>query len=150
MRLTSVARFNRRRITGTTWDVYLCLVTSEGPQGVRDIWRALRLSSPSLAQYHVNKLLELELIEAAPNGKYFASEVERVGVLRSFVLLRGKLVPRLVFYGALILGILIAYLVFWPFRWDFRDFAVIIVSVFSLSAFFIEAYNQYKGVVHQW
>ena len=51
------------RIHGTTWDVYLCLLTSKKPIGARDVWRKLHLSSPSLAQYHVNKLLNLKLIE---------------------------------------------------------------------------------------
>ncbi|RJS89485.1 transcriptional regulator [Candidatus Bathyarchaeota archaeon] len=133
-----------RRISGTTWEVYLYILTSERPQGVREIWRALNLSSPSLAQYHVNKLLDLGLIEATSEGKYRANESERMDVLRSFVLLRGRLIPRLVFYGALLLGIFLAYILFWPFRWDFRD---LVVSLFSISAFFFEAYNQYRGLV---
>ena len=49
-----------KRIYGKTLDVYLCILTSESSMGVREIWRALNFSSPSLAQYHVNKLLGLE------------------------------------------------------------------------------------------
>ena len=138
---------NRKKISGTMWDVYLHIVTSEKPRGVREIWRGLKLSSPSLAQYHINKLLELKLIEPTPDGKYHANELERMGVLRNFILLRGRLIPRLVFYGALSLGIFLMYLLFWPFRWDFRDFVVLSFSIFSISAFFFEAYNQYKGIV---
>lgn len=140
---------NRRRISGTTWEVYLYILTSERPQGVREIWRGLNLSSPSLAQYHVNKLQDLGLIEPTSEGKYQANEGERVDVLRNFVLLRGRLVPRLVLYGAFLLGLFIAYILFWPFRWDFRDLVVLAVSIFSISAFFFEAYNQYKGLVER-
>jgi hypothetical protein len=144
-----VVKLSRKKLSGTTWDVYLHIITSEKPQGVREIWRSLQLSSPSLAQYHINKLLELKLIEATPHGKYLASEIEQMDVLRSFILLRGRLVPRLVFYGALLLGVFIMYLFFWPFRWDFRDLVVVAVSVFSISSFFFEAYNQYQGVIHR-
>ena len=140
---------SRRRISGTTWEVYLYILTSDKPQGVREIWRGLNLSSPSLAQYHVNKLLDLGLIDHTSEGKYRANEREQRDVLRSFVLLRGRLVPRLVFYGAFLLGILIIYLLFWPFRWDFRDLIVLAVSVFSISVFAFEAYNQYKGLVER-
>lgn len=144
-----MAKSKRKSISGTTWDVYLHIVTSEKPQGVREIWRALNLSSPSLAQYHINKLLELNLIESSPDGKYQANEIERMNALRNFVLLRGRFIPRLMFYGALLLGIFLTYLVFWPIRWDFRDLVVIAISLFSIIAFFYEAYNQHKGLIRQ-
>jgi len=114
--------------------------------GVRDIWRTLKLSSPSLAQYHVNKLLELKLLYQTRDGKYSVKEKEQVEALRSFVLLRGKLIPRLVFYGALIAGVLSAYLIFRSLTWDFRDLVVLIISVISIFAFFFEAYNQYRSL----
>jgi len=142
-----MADANRKRLSGTTWEVYLYILTSDKPPGVREVWRGLNLSSPSLAQYHINKLQDLDLIEPTPEGKYQVNAMEQMDVLRSFVLLRGRLVPRLVFYGALLSGILLAYLLFWPFRWDFRDLVVLVVSVLSISAFFFEAYNQYKGLV---
>ena len=126
--------------------MYLHIVTSEKPQGVREIWRALSLSSPSLAQYHINKLVELALIEPSPDGKYQVNEIERIDALRNFVLLRGRLIPRLTFYGALLIGIFLTYLLFWPIRWDFRDFIVMAISLSSITAFFYEAYNQYKGL----
>jgi hypothetical protein len=138
-----------KKISGTAWDIYLYILTTDKPTGIREVWRALNLSSPSLVQYHINKLLGMKLIEATPEGKYQANDLERMGVLRNFVMLRGKLVPRLVFYGALILGILIMYLLFWPFRFDFRDLVVLLVTVFSATAFLFEAYNQYKGLIEQ-
>ncbi len=134
-----------RRIHGTTWDVYLAILTSKEPVGVREIWRQLGLSSPSLAQYHINKLADLKLIESASGG-YVAKPDQQVEALRSFLVLRGRLVPRFVIYGALILGILASYIIFWPFRWDFRDLATLAFGVFSAAAFFFEAYRQQKGL----
>jgi len=32
-------RQDKRYISGTTWEVYLCILTSREPVGVRDIWR---------------------------------------------------------------------------------------------------------------
>ena len=134
----------RKKLTGTTWDVYLCVLTSVEPIGVRDIWRNLKLSSPSLAQYHINKIRDLKLIETTVEGKYKVNEKEQLYALKSFIKLRGRLVPRLVLYGALVTGMLISYLLLWPFRWDFRDLIVMFISVFSISTLFFEAYNQIK------
>ena len=135
-----------KQIYGKTWDVYLCILTSNAPIGVRDIWRALGLSSPSLAQYHVNKLLELKLIESTPEGKYITNDEERLEALRSFLTLRGMLIPRMVIYAALLSGILTSYVVFWPWRGDFRDVVVLIVTLFSIVAFLFEALKQYRGL----
>jgi len=137
---------NQVSFAATTWNVYLYILTSRDPVGVRDIWRELKFSSPSLAQYHINRLLELGMIAQTQEGKYVASEEKRAETLRSFVLLYGKLVPRLVFYGALIAGILAFYIVFWPFEWNFRDLTVIVVAVISMIAFFFEAYIQYHSL----
>jgi hypothetical protein len=137
---------NQVSFAATTWNVYLYVLTSRDPVGVRDVWRELKLSSPSLAQYHINKLLELGMIGQTQEGKYVASEEKRVETLRSFVLLYGRLVPRLIFYGALVAGILAIYIAFWPMEWNFRDLAVIAVAVISIIAFFFEAYIQYHNL----
>lgn len=135
-----------RSIHGKTWDVYVCILSSKEPRGVRDIWRKLKLSSPSLAQYHVNKLLELNLIEATTDGKYKVNENEQVEALRIFIRLGGRLIPRLVVYGALLSGILVSYLLLWPRRWDFRDLVTLAVGFFSVLAFFCEAYGQHRSL----
>jgi hypothetical protein len=135
-----------KHISGTTWDVYLFILTSKDPVGVRDVWRTLEFSSPSLAQYHINKLLTLSLLHQTSDGKYQVKEKEQIKALRSFVLLRGKLIPRLVFYGALVMGILAAYLFLQPFRWDFRDYVILIIATFSILAFFFEAYGTYRSL----
>ena len=131
------------KIGGTTWDVYLYILTSKS-QGVRDIWRGLKLSSPSLAQYHVNKLLDLGLIETTSTGKYRANEVAQTDILRNFIILRGTLMPRLVIYGTFVLGLFTAYLFFWPFTWNGRDLFTIAIFLFSIITFYWEAYNQSK------
>jgi hypothetical protein len=136
----------KRSISTASWNVYLHILTSREPVGVREVWRELRLSSPSLAQYHVNRLLELGMITQTSEGKYVANEERRIEALRGFLLLHGRLVPRLVFYGALIAGILTFYVMAWPIGSNFRDLTVIAVATISIAAFFFEAYVQYRGL----
>ena len=94
----------------------------------------------------MNRLLELGMIAQTSEGKYVASEEKRVEALKGFLLLYGKLVPRLVFYGALIAGILAFYLIAWPIELNFRDLTLIAVATISILAFFFEAYVQYRGL----
>jgi hypothetical protein len=133
-------------VTGTTRRVYLYILSSRTPVGVRDVWRGLDLSSPSLAQYHINKLLELELIDIDQFGKFQANAQTKLDVLQNFLFLRGKVVPRLVIFGVLSVGLLIVYILLWPFTGDFRDLIVVAFSLFSASILFFEAYNQNKGL----
>jgi len=135
-----------KQIYGKTWDVYLCILTSSAPIGVREIWRALGLSSPSLAQYHVNKLRDLRLIESTTGGKYVTNDEERLEALRSFLMLRGMLIPRMVVYAALLSGVLASYVLFWPWRGAFRDLVTLSVTLFSVAAFLFEAVKQYRGL----
>jgi hypothetical protein len=135
--------FSNKRIHGTTWVVYLYIVTSKEPKGVRSIWRGLKLSSPSLAQYHINKLLDLEVIKSSPDGKYHLNEDEPVEALNNFRRLRGRLISNLFIYGTFLLGIFISYLLFWPFKWDFRDIVTLTVCAIGVFAFFFEASKQH-------
>jgi hypothetical protein len=135
-----------KRIYGKTLDVYLCILSKEKGIGVRDIWRELEFSSPSLAQYHVNKLLDLRLIEPDLDGKYSINDEESIEALRSFLLLRGMLIPRLTIYAALLTGLMISYLSFYPWSGDARDLTVLFIGLFSIGAFIGEALKQYRGL----
>lgn len=140
------ARKAGRYLSGVIWEVYLYILTSNEPVGVRDVWRGLSLSSPSLAQYHINNLLEAGLISQTRDGRYLAEEKAKLDVLRNFVLLRGRLISRTIFYGAFTLGLFIVYLSVWPFKWDMRDFVVLIICTVSMVGFFYEARSHHKGL----
>jgi hypothetical protein len=135
-----------KRIYGKTLDVYLCILTSDESIGVREIWRKLNLSSPSLAQYHVNKLVDMRLIRTDFEGRYTVNDQESIEALRSFLLLRGMLIPRLTIYSALIIGLIASYLIYYPWRGDFRDLTVMFIGLFSATAFIFEAIKQYRGL----
>ena len=53
----------KKDISGTTRNIYLYILTSKEPVGVRELSRNLNLSSPSLAQYHINKLMDMNLLK---------------------------------------------------------------------------------------
>ena len=97
-------------LKGNTLRVYWYLLKSGGSSvGVRETQRALSFSSPQLAAYHLDKLVELGLVERK-RGEYFLAKTVKVGVLKQFMKFGGFLIPRYVFYAATFTTLLILYL----------------------------------------
>ena len=85
------------QLKGNTLRVYVYALKKRRV-GVREVQRALRLSNPSLAQYHLNKLRELGLLREEGGDHEVASEV-KVDLMRDFLRVRTMIVPRFVFYA---------------------------------------------------
>jgi predicted DNA-binding transcriptional regulator len=96
-------------LKGNTLRVYVYALKKR-KVGVREVQRALLMSNPSLAQYHLNKLRELGLV-AENNGEYEVVGEVKVDVMRDFLRLGTLIVPRFVFY-AVIFTVFAAYLTF--------------------------------------
>jgi len=89
------------QLKGNTLRVYWYLLQSpNNSAGPRDIQRKLRFSSPSLAAYHLDKLVELGLVEKVV-GEYQLRKVVDVGVLKQFTRLGGVILPRHVLYASM-------------------------------------------------
>jgi hypothetical protein len=111
-------------LRGNTLRVYWMLLRSkDASTGVREVQRHLRFSSPALASYHLNKLVELDLAEEK-NGEYYLKRDVRVGVLRQFTRFGSIMLPRYVFYAAMWTTLFIYFLT------QFRD-----VNFYSVFAF---------------
>jgi hypothetical protein len=94
-------------ITGTTHDVYIYLLRANKPVGIREVQKALRLSSPSVAAYHLNKLVNAEFINHK-NGDYVINKV----ILKNSVKINRLLIPRHFFYAFFAITALIIELSF--------------------------------------
>ena len=94
-------------LRGPTLRVYRFVLKNGKPVGIREIQRALNLSSPTLALYHVNKLEEAGLVKKYANG-YIADRV----VLENLIRLRRILVPRYFFYMIFFITALVILVVF--------------------------------------
>ncbi len=84
-------------LKGNTLRVYVYALKKR-KVGVREVQRALLLSNPSLAQYHLNKLKEMGLV-LENGGEYAVSDEVQVNVMRNFLRVGTLIVPRFVFYA---------------------------------------------------
>jgi DNA-binding transcriptional ArsR family regulator len=98
-------------IHGTTLRVYWHLFRNTKPVGVRETQRALSMSSPSIALYHLEKLRELGVVEKDASGEYFLKEQVQVGTLKMFLRVGRLILPRYLFYAVFLTTALLAYAV---------------------------------------
>ncbi len=99
------------QLKGKTLLVYTYMIKRKEPVGVREVQRDLEFSSPSVANYHIEKLVSLSLISQDEYGRYYVVQKVQVGVLQAFVNVGGVAVPRLSFFAAFFTTMLVAYLV---------------------------------------
>lgn len=76
--------------------------------GVRETQRELGFSSPALAVYHLDKLVDLGLVEKK-YGEYRLLRKVDVGILRQFIRLGTFILPRYTLYAMLFSTLLIFY-----------------------------------------
>ncbi|MFQ5834283.1 MAG: winged helix-turn-helix domain-containing protein [Candidatus Thorarchaeota archaeon] len=103
-------------LKGRTMSVYSLLLTQD-KLGVREIQRQLGFSSPSLSMHHLKKLEDAGLVTKNEHGEYSVARTVRVGSLTLFVRIGKRFLPRFLFLGTLLIGMLLVYLVFfcsWP------------------------------------
>lgn len=79
-----------------TFRVYVYMMKAKKGTS-REVYRALGMSSPSLALLHLEKLMNLGLVEK-DYGTYTISTTQRIGVLKFFHLIGRWFVPRSFFY----------------------------------------------------
>ncbi len=97
------------QLRGNTLRVYWHLLKSpDDTVGVRETQRALGFSSPALALYHLDKLVDLGLVEKK-QGEYRLLKKVDVGILRQFIRLGTLVLPRYLLYAMLFSTLLIFY-----------------------------------------
>ena len=89
-----------KEITGNSLRVYLYLVT-HGPSELREVQRGLDLSTPSLASYHLGRLVEAGYVTQDREGSYVAVREASMDILQEYSKVGTALVPKLTFFSFL-------------------------------------------------
>jgi DNA-binding transcriptional ArsR family regulator len=97
----------QKEITGNTLRAYLYLVT-HGPCELREVQRGLGLSTPSLASYHLSRLVEAGYAKQDDESRYVAVKEASTEILQGYSKVGNTLVPQLFFFTVLF-TILIAF-----------------------------------------
>jgi len=117
-------------IKGNTVRVYL-FVLKNGPCELREVQRALKLSTPSLAFYHLSRLVDAGLVNRTEDGRYIVKTDISADLLDGYVKFGRQIIPQLFFLSLIFTAILAYYLyLVWRLPLDRDD---IVTIVYSLS-----------------
>jgi len=134
-------------LRGKTFRVYMYMLMRGKPSyGVREIQRALGLSSPSVAAYHLTKLERMGLVGKKLGEYYVAREVD-VGVLRQFMRLGRLRLPRCSFYATLVTSMLITYVLIVPQTLSVHNVAALIMGGLSSAFLWFEALKAWRELL---
>ncbi len=129
-------------LTGRTLMIYFVLLNKKSI-GVRELQRHLDLSSPSVAKYHLEKLVNLHLIENR-NGIYHLDKKADLPLLTSWVLMGKQLLPKVLFAAILFTSFFIGYLLFVYSYWNKDSMFFILFGIILMVYIWFEVIIQFK------
>ncbi len=133
------------QLKGKTAQVYMLLIKHTGmPMGVREVQRILGFSSPSIAHYHLEKLVSIGLVRRTERGEYEVVEVVKVGILKSFVRIGTLLMPRYAFYSILLSTMLLLYIFLYPQNFSTHNVIALTFGIISCIILWYETFKVWK------
>ena len=131
-------------LKGNTLRVYWYLVQCSGNcAGPRQIQRELGFKSPALAAYHLDKLLDLVIVQKN-KGEYQMTEVVEVGVLKQFMKVGSFMIPRYITYATMISVLFVFFLT--QFRdINFYSLFALIFGTLSIGIFWYETLRVWQS-----
>lgn len=138
--------FLESELKGKTLLVYWYLLQQPSHSvGVREVQRALKFSSPSIAVHHLQKLQDLGLVEKKGTGEYVLQEEVKVGLLSLFTRMGRFMVPRYLFYSALFTTMIGAYLALCLFLKATPSFYALTFGSIATIIFWIETSRLWRA-----
>jgi hypothetical protein len=131
-------------LKGNTLRVYWSLLQHPNNSGgPRQIQRELGFKSPALAVYHLDKLIELGLVDNF-NGEYRVIEIVDVGVLKQFMKFGSFMIPRYVTYATMI-SILFVFFLTQLREITFYSLFALIFGTLSTAIFWYETLRVWRS-----
>jgi DNA-binding transcriptional ArsR family regulator len=135
----------RFEMKGNTLKVYLYAL-KHGSCELREIQHALGFSSPSLASYHLNRLIDAGYMKQEDDGRYSVEKDASKDVIEGYSKLGTKLVPQL-FFVALLFTILVGYFSFRTLLSPSFSLFLIAVSICCVGALWVETIRLWRKLV---
>jgi hypothetical protein len=123
--------------------VYL-FVLKNGPCELREVQRALNLSTPSLAFYHLSRLVQAGVVNRTEDGRYIVVTDISADLLDGYVKFGRRIIPQLFFLTLIFTAILGYYLyLVWKLPLDLDDIVTIIYSL-SIIVLWYETFKVWR------
>jgi DNA-binding transcriptional ArsR family regulator len=130
----------KSKLKGTTLRVYWHLLRSGKPTTIRHLQRDLSFSSPSVASYHLEKLIDMGLVKKV-RGDYELKKTVSLEAMSSFVRISHLMIPRYIFYTTFFFTLLIVFIVGYVGSLSLQG---VFALVFGVSGFIITGYETWR------
>jgi hypothetical protein len=110
----------QEELEGLTLSVYLYVVKKGKPVGPRDVVKGAHLSSPSVAYRHLQKLEDMGFLAKDAYGEYVLKDKAR---MRGYVWVGRRMIPKMLVYSLIFLGVLIAELVVLALHYSVENYS---------------------------
>jgi DNA-binding transcriptional ArsR family regulator len=134
------------QLKGTTLRVYRYLYRNGKPLGVRDVQRGLSLSSPSVAEYHLKKLLAMGLVKQEEEGNEYSRFIVDRLMFENMIRVKRVLIPMqmgyVVFFG---LALVLLVFLFRPLVLNSQYLFSVIIVAAACAIFIYETINSLRG-----
>ncbi len=131
-----------KNLNGRTLMVYFVILNKK-LIGVRELQRHLELSSPSVAKYHLEKLVNLHLVSNR-NGIYHLERKADLPMLTSWLLIGKRLIPRVIFVAIFFTFLFLGYLFFVYTYWNKDSLFVILFGIIIIIYAWFDVILQFK------
>jgi len=131
----------RSKLKGTTLRVYWHLLRSGKPTTIRRLQRSLGFSSPSVASYHLEKLIDMDLVKKNVMGDYELKKTVSLEAMSSFVRISHLMIPRYIFYTTFFFTLLIVFTVGYASSLSLQG---VFALVFGVSGLIITGYETWR------
>ncbi len=131
----------------TTWKVLIAMIGIKSYIGPRELARHMGLSSPSVALYHLEKLMEHDLVEKNEHGEYRIDPKADIGFLDNFLFLRERVIPRVLFYAVFFTSLFIFYIATTPLSYDVHNVFALVFGMIGSVFLWAEVYRVWSGLV---
>ena len=132
-------------IKGNSLRVYLYVLKHDDCE-LREVQRGLQLSTPSLASYHLSRLVKDGYVEQTTDGKYKAVKDASSEILDGYAKLGATLVPQMFFF-AVLFTILVAFFSYNVIYSPIYMYALVMVSVGAVATLWYETVRLWRRIV---
>jgi len=133
----------------TALRVYLLLVSEGRSMSIREVQKALSLSSPGVAYHHLERLTRLGLA-VKEDGGYRA--IHRGGLIEGLLIIGSRILPRSTFYLGFSSAMLVAYIIVTMIRLIPLDpmalIAMAALLVFSIMEFW-DQWSRLRSIINR-
>jgi hypothetical protein len=136
------------KLEGITLNVYLYVVRQGKPVGPREVMKGAKLSSPSVAYRHLQKLEDLAVLAKNEYGEYVVKQKVNA---RGYIWIGKLFLPKMLLYAVVFAGILTAELLVLLWHWavedvEFKIFFGLLMAVtgVALGLFVFEGVMQHR------